>query len=78
MEQKENKEIFRFDDRREYNDGPPEGYEERRVENRRDSDVYRENIKTVLDLSMDDTVTDEEVNKVLGPVLANIKSGKYN
>jgi len=78
MEQLENKDAFRFDDRREYNDGPPMGTEERRVTYRRDNDLYRENMKTALDLSMEDTVTKEEVDKVLGPVLEKIKSGKYN
>ena len=78
MEQLDNKDILRFDDRREYNDGPPEGTDERRVDHRRENDHYRANIKTVLDLSMEETVTDEEVNKVLAPVLEKIKAGKYN
>ena len=78
MEQLENKDIFRFDDRREYNDGPSDETEERRVEYRRGSDQYRADLKSVLDLEMEDTVTDEEVNKVLAPVLENIKDGKYN
>jgi len=77
MEQPTDKDVFRFDDRREYNDGPPNGVEERRVEHRREDDQYRADIKTVLDLEMDETVTDQEVNKVLGPVLENIKAGKY-
>ena len=78
MEQLENKDVFRFDDRREYNDGPPDGIDERRTEYRRDSDQYRADLKSMLDISMADTVTDEEVNKVLGPVLEKIKEGKYN
>ena len=77
MEQLENKDIFRFDDRREYNEGPPEGLEERRVEHRRENDQYRADLKTVLDMEMDESVSDQEVNKVLGPVLENIKAGKY-
>ena len=77
MEQPIDKEIFRFDDRREYNEGPPSGVEERRVSYRRDNDRYRADLKTVLDLEMEETVTDEEVNKVLGPVLEKIKEGKF-
>lgn len=77
MEPLENKDIFRFDDRREYDSGPPDGSDERRTVYRRENDLYRENIKTALDLSVEDTVTDEEVNKVLLPVLKKIKSGEF-
>jgi len=78
MEKLDNKDMFRFDDRREYNDGPPEGTDERREEYRREDDQYRADLKSALDLEMEDTVTDEEVNKVLGPVLEKIKEGKFN
>ena len=78
MEQLENKDVFRFDDRREYNDGPPDEDEERRIIHRREDDKYRADLKSVLDLEMKDTVADEEVDKVLEPVLENIKAGKYN
>ena len=78
MEQVESKDTFRFDDRREYNDGPPEGTDDRREEYRREDDRYRADLKSVLDLEMENTVTDEEVNKVLGPVLEDIKAGKYS
>ena len=78
MEQLENKDVFRFDDRREYNDGPQDEDEERRIIHRRGDDKYRADLKSVLDLEVEDTVTDEEVNKVLEPVLENIKAGKYN
>ena len=78
MVQKATKGVFRFDDRREYNDGPPEEDEERRIIHRREDDKYRADLKSVLDQSVEDTVTDEEVDKVLVPVLENIKAGKYN
>ena len=77
MEQHESKETLRFDDRREYNDGPPDGVDERRFENRRENDQYRADLKSMLDQEVEDSVTDEEVNKVLGPVLEQIKAGKY-
>jgi len=76
MEQ-ENIYIHRFDDRREYNDGPPDGTDERRGEYRRDSDQYRADLKSVFDISVEDTVTDEEVGNVLGPVLERIKAGNF-
>ena len=77
MGQLENKDEFRFDDRREYNDGPPGEAEERRVKYRRENDQYRADLKTLLDQSADDTVTEDEVKKVLAPVLENIKDSKY-
>jgi len=78
MEQQKKKDALRFDDRREYNEGPLGGDEERRVINRRENDQYRADIKTVLDLSIEETVTDDEVGNVLKPVLEDIKAGKYN
>ena len=78
MEQLGFKDVFRFDDRREYNDGPPDEDEERRIIHRREDDKYRADLKSVLDLEMEDTVTSEEVDKVLEPVLVDIKAGKYN
>jgi len=78
MEQTRNIDTLRFDDRREYNEGPPDKAEERRTINRRDNDQYRADIKTVLDMSIQETVTDEEVGNILKPVLEDIKAGKYN
>ena len=78
MGQLENKGISRFDDRREYNDGPSDETEERRIVHRRENDKYRADLKSVLDLEKEDTVTEDEVKKILEPILDDIKDGKFN
>jgi len=77
MEQPTENEIFRFDDRREYNGGPPDGLEERRISYRRENDQYRTDVKTVLDMEMEETGTEEELNIRLEPILEKIKACKY-
>ena len=77
MGQLEEKDAFRFDDRREYNDGPPNELDERRILYRRENDRYRADVKTALDQNVEDIVTDDEVKKILEPVLESIKNGKY-
>ena len=64
----------RFNDRRSYNYGPPDESEERRINHRREEDKFRVWLKAIFDWHMEETITDEQVQKVLKPVLEKVRA----
>jgi len=69
---------YRFDDRREYNYGPPNGLGERRYTNRREGDKFKVWLKAIFDWHMEETISDEQVRHILEPVLKKIQAGAFS
>ena len=61
-------------ERRQYDYGAPPGLEERRTSPRRDLDRTRTIYTTVLDRHMEETVSDEKIEKALSSVMEKIKA----
>ena len=66
----------RHDDgeRRQYDYGIPPGLSERRTSCRREVDWTRTLYTTVLDQHMEDTITDEQMEKAITPVMEKIRA----
>jgi len=69
---------YRFDDRREYDTGPPTGYHDRRETLRREDDRFRVMLKRIFDLHMEDTISDEQIKRILEPIVIRIKAGEFS
>jgi len=69
--------IYRFDDRRCFNLGPQNGQIDRRTSYRREGDRFRAWLKTILTKCCEETISDEDVNRILTPVLIRIKAGEF-
>ena len=63
-------------ERRLYDYGIPPGIDERRSSVRRELDWSRTMYKLIFDQHMEDTISDEEMEKDLAPVMEKILSGE--